>query len=111
MRRKLIDRSDRARSPCAAATGNLLTGAAYVSLDFFPGAPPATVDWSQSPLQLPTTPGQFEATEATVENIIKKLDKVPFQEIGDDLQKAIAQLNADPADRTRHLDERARHAG
>ena len=74
-------------------TGNLLTGAAYVSLDFFPGAPPATVDWSQNPVQLPTTPGQFEATEATVENIIKKLDKMPFQEIGDDLQKAIVDLD------------------
>ena len=28
-----------------------------------------------------------------MENIIKKLDKVPFQEIGEDLQRAIVQLN------------------
>ena len=42
---------------------------------------------------MPTTPGQFEATEATVESIIKKLDKVPFQEISEDLHKAIAQLD------------------
>jgi len=41
----------------------------------------------------PTTPGQFAATEATVENIIKKLDKVPFQDIGVDLQKAITELD------------------
>ena len=26
-------------------TGNLLTGSLYVSVDFFPDAPPATVDW------------------------------------------------------------------
>jgi len=44
-------------------------------------------------VQLPTTPGQLESTEATVENIIKKLDKVPFQEIGNDLRKAITQLD------------------
>jgi paraquat-inducible protein B len=94
MRRRLIDALVAHGVRAQLKTGNLLTGAVYVSLDFFPGAPPVTVDWSQTPVQLPTTSGQFEATEATVENIIKKLDKVPFQEIGENLQKAIAQLNA-----------------
>src|SRR5271170_6407149 len=93
MRRKLIDAMLAHGVRAELRTGNLLTGAAYVSLDFFPGAPPATVDWSQNPVQLPTVGGQLEATEATVENIIKKLDKVPFQEIGVNLEKAIAQLN------------------
>ena len=74
-------------------TGNLLTGAVYVAFDNFPGSSSTTVDWSQKPVRLPTVPGRLQATEATVENIIKKLDKVPFQEIGEDLQKAIAQLN------------------
>ena len=93
MRRRLIDALVAHGVRAQLKTGNLLTGSAYVSLDFFPGSPPATVDWSQTPVRLPTTSGQFEATEATVENIIKKLDKVPFQEIGEDLQKAIVQLN------------------
>jgi len=93
VRRKLIDAMVAHGVRAQLRTGNLLTGAIYVSLDFFPGAPPATVDWSQSPVQLPTTPGQFEATEATVENIIKKLDKVPFQEIGEDLHKSIVELD------------------
>jgi paraquat-inducible protein B len=93
MRRKLIDALVAHGVRAQLKTGNLLTGSAYVSLDFFPGSPPATVDWSQTPVQLPTTSGQLEATEATVENIIGKLDKVPFQEIGEELQKAIAQLN------------------
>jgi paraquat-inducible protein B len=94
MRRKLIDALVAHGVRAQLKTGNLLTGSVFVSLDFFPGSPPATVDWSHTPVQLPTTSGQFEATEATVENIIEKLDKVPFQEIGDDLQKAIVQLNA-----------------
>jgi paraquat-inducible protein B len=93
MRRKLIDALVAHGVRAQLKTGNLLTGAVFVSLDFFPGAPPATVDWSQEPVQLPTIPGQLEATEATVENIIKKLDKVPFPEIGVDLQKAITQLD------------------
>jgi paraquat-inducible protein B len=93
MRRKLIDTLVAHGVRAQLKTGNLLTGSVFVSLDFFPGSPPATVDWSHTPVQLPTTSGQFEATEATVENIIEKLDKVPFQEIGEDLQKAIAQLN------------------
>jgi len=36
---------------------------------------------------------ELETTEARVENILKKLDKVPIQDIGDDLHKAIAQLD------------------
>jgi len=93
MRRKMIDALVAHGVRAQLRTGNLLTGSVYVDLDFFPGSPPATVDWSQTPVQLPTTPGQFEATEATVENIIKKLDQVPFQEIGDDLHKALTQLD------------------
>ncbi len=93
MRRKLIDSMVAHGVRAQLRTGNLLTGAAYVSLDFFPGAPQVTVDWSQKPVRLPTTPGQLEATEATVENIIKKVDKMPLQEIGDNLNKAIASLD------------------
>jgi len=93
VRRRLIDAMVAHGVRAQLRTGNLLTGAVYVSLDFFPGAPPATVDWSQTPAELPTTPGQFEATEATVENIIKKLDKVPFDEIGNDLHKSIVELD------------------
>jgi paraquat-inducible protein B len=74
-------------------TGNLLTGALFVAFDFFPDAPAATLDWSQFPVQLPTTPGQLEAVQASVINIIKKLDQVPIKTIGDDLQKAIGELN------------------
>src|SRR5579863_4414153 len=80
MRRKLIDAMVAHGVRAQLKTGNLLTGAVFISLDFFPGAPPATVDWSQKPVELPTTPGQLETTEATVENIINKLDKVQFQE-------------------------------
>jgi len=74
-------------------TGSLLTGALYVAFDFFPDAPPTTVDWSQTPPQLPAVPGQLEAVEASAVGIIKKLNEVPYKQIGDDLRNAIVELD------------------
>jgi paraquat-inducible protein B len=74
-------------------TGSLLTGALYVALDVFPDATPASVDWSQTPAELPTMPGELEAIEASVVNIIKKIDQMPIKAIGDDLQKALVELD------------------
>jgi paraquat-inducible protein B len=74
-------------------SGNLLTGAVYVALDIFPNSPPATIDWSRKPVQLPTVPGQLEQTEASINNIIKKLDKMPLQQIGENLNKTLSDLD------------------
>ena len=74
-------------------SGSLLTGALFVAVDFFPDAPPATVDWSQEPVELPTVPGQMEGLEASVASILRKIDKMPLQGIGDGLKKAISELD------------------
>ncbi|HLK12109.1 MAG TPA: MlaD family protein [Candidatus Binatia bacterium] len=93
LRREFIDALVSHGVRAQLRSGNLVTGALYVAFDFFPDAPPATVDWSQTPVQLPTVGGQFEAVEASVVDIIKKLDQVPFKGIGDNLQKALAELD------------------
>jgi paraquat-inducible protein B len=93
MRRKLIDALVAHGGRAQLRTGNLLTGAVFVAIDFFPGAPPATVDWSQTPVELPTMPGQLQVMETKVTDIINKLDKMPLQQIGDELTKAIAELD------------------
>jgi len=92
-RRQMIDALVTRGVRAQLRTGNLLTGALFVSFDFFPDAPSATVDWSQKPVHLPTIPGQLEGIEANVASIIKKLDQVPFKGIGDDLQATIAELD------------------
>ncbi|HYR78996.1 MAG TPA: MlaD family protein [Candidatus Dormibacteraeota bacterium] len=92
-RRKLIDALVAHGVRAQLRTGNLLTGSAYVALDVFPSAPKTAVDWTQSPVQLPTTAGQFANAEATVEDILNKLDKMPLKEIGDNLNKAITDLD------------------
>jgi paraquat-inducible protein B len=95
-RRKLIETFVAHGARAQLRTGNLLTGALYVSFDFYPDLPPVTVDWSQKPVQLPTTPGDIQAIEASVVSIIKKLDQVPYKAIGDDLQGLIKKLDQVP---------------
>jgi paraquat-inducible protein B len=93
MRRNLIDAMVAHGVRAQLRTGNLLTGAVFVAFDFFPGAPPATVDWSQPQAELPTIPGQLQVMETKVTDIINKLDKLPLQQIGDQLTKTIADLD------------------
>jgi len=57
-------------------TGNLISGALIVSLSIVPNAPPATLDWSQNPVEIPTVSGGFEAIEDSVATLLKNLDKV-----------------------------------
>ncbi len=56
-------------------TGNLLSGSLFVAVNFFPDEPPATIDWSQTPVQLPTKSGQVEAVEDSVADLLKNLNK------------------------------------
>jgi paraquat-inducible protein B len=93
IRRKIINSLVADGVRAQLRTGNMLTGSAFVAFDFFHGVPPAMVDWSQNPPQLPTTPGQLEAVEAGLGDIVKKIDKMPLQQIGDNLQKSLAQLD------------------
>lgn len=93
MRRRMIDHLIARGVRAQLRTGNLLTGAAYVALDVFPHAPPAKVDWSQSPPQLPTMRGALETTEMRLANVAQKLDEMPLKQIGDNLNNALMQLN------------------
>jgi len=74
-------------------TGNLLTGQLYVALDVFPKAAKATVDPSADPLELPTVPNTLDELQLQVADIAKKLDKIPFDEIGNNLNSALKNAN------------------
>lgn len=56
-------------------TGSLISGSLYVAIDFVPGAPPASLDWSQDPVQMPTVPGKVEAIESSVADLLKNLNQ------------------------------------
>lgn len=85
----LVDKGLRAQ----LRTGSLLTGQNYVALDFFPKAPPVKVDIGQNPIELPTVPNSLDEIQAQVGDIARKLNKVPFDEIGRDLRKTLATLD------------------
>ncbi|MEX3809279.1 intermembrane transport protein PqiB [Paraburkholderia sp. BR13439] len=74
-------------------TGNLITSQLYVALDIFPKAAPAKVDVTKDPLELPTIPNTLDELQLQVADIAKKLDKVPFDQIGANLNTALK--NAD----------------
>lgn len=73
-------------------TGNLLTGQLYIALDFFPKAPKVTVPDSAM-IELPTVPNGLDELQSQISSIATKLNKVPFEKIGQDLQKSLATLN------------------
>src|SRR5690606_26403741 len=74
--------------------GNILTGQLYVALDFFPKAAKATLGKQGELAVLPTVPGQLDELQSQVARIANKLDKVPFDEIGNNLNRTLAQANA-----------------
>jgi paraquat-inducible protein B len=56
-------------------TGNFISGSLLVAVNFYPDEPPATLDWSQNPVELPTVSGKVEAIEDSVASLLKNLDK------------------------------------
>jgi paraquat-inducible protein B len=74
-------------------SGNVLTGQLYVAFDYFPNAPRAKIDWSQDAPALPVQPSILPDLEAKITSIIAKLDKLPYDQIGADVTKALASLD------------------
>ena len=87
--RLMIERGLRAQ----LRIGNLLTGQLYVALDFFPNAEPVDPPPADDPLQLPTVPNSLDELQSQIGEIAVKLNKIPYQQIGNDLQKALASLD------------------
>jgi len=74
-------------------TGSLLTGQMYISMNFFPKASPAKIDWTKNPPVFPTEPGTLVELQATLMNISKKIESMPLQQIGENLRVALQSLN------------------
>ena len=70
-------------------TGNLLTGQLYVALDFFPNAPPVRLDMQAYPIEMPTVANALDELQTKIASIVHKLDKVPFEQIGNNLRDAL----------------------
>jgi paraquat-inducible protein B len=74
-------------------TASLITNQLYIALDFFPDAPKAKIDWSKTPPEIPSAPGGLEELQVAIAAIAKKLEKVPFEQIGNDLRTTLRSAN------------------
>ncbi len=79
--------------------GNLLTGQLYIALDFFPKAPAAALTkhlskhTDKAVFELPTVPSTLGQLQIQVADIMRKLDKVPFDQIGGQLNSMMRNAN------------------
>jgi paraquat-inducible protein B len=75
-------------------TGNLLTGQLYVALDFIAKAPKATLDTRTDPPTIPTVRGTLSDLQPQLADIVARLGKVKFDEIGSGLQDTLRSASA-----------------
>jgi paraquat-inducible protein B len=75
-------------------SANLLTGQLYVALDFFPKEPAARFDAKKSPPEIPTISTGLAELQDSVSNIVKTLERVPFDKLAVDLRRALGTLEA-----------------
>jgi len=75
-------------------SGSLVTGQLYVSLDFFPKAPAARIDWNAAPPRFPTVPGSMGELQKQLMHIVQKFEKMPIEELGGDARKSVQSLDA-----------------
>ena len=86
---RLVEQGLRAQ----ARTGNLLTGQLYIALDFVPKAPKVAFDPKARPLSLPTVSGSFDQLQEQMASIVSKIDRIPLDSIGRNLDSSLANLN------------------
>jgi len=72
---------------------SLLTGQLLVNLDVFPDAPAATLAAEGDYLVLPTRPGELEELTSALTGLAARLESVPFDEIGRNLNQAALGVN------------------
>ncbi|MBW2565844.1 MAG: MCE family protein [Deltaproteobacteria bacterium] len=73
--------------------GSLLTGQLYVDLDIHPDEPPRKIIYSGKYPEIPTVPTPMEEITRSITKIVEKVEKLPLEEIGNDLRDTMAHLN------------------
>ncbi|MBS0365548.1 MAG: MCE family protein [Proteobacteria bacterium] len=77
-----------------ARTGNMLTGQLFVALDFVPRASRVSFDERARPMELPTAPGSFDRLQEQLGELVDKINRIPFDAIGHDLDHTLLRLDA-----------------
>ena len=70
---------------------SLLTGQLYVALDYFPDAPEPLNEGGETPV-IPTVPADLEEIVTNAGRFIARLDSLPVEDIGDNLDRLTREL-------------------
>lgn len=92
-RHALVDRMIANGLRAQLKSGNLITGQLMVSLDLFPDAKPAAVDWAAVPPTFPTIPAPIEEITANLTKLAGRLGALPVEQIGAELKSSLASLS------------------
>jgi paraquat-inducible protein B len=71
-------------------SGNLLTGQLYIALDFVGKQPMNMAMDADGSMTMPTVPGTLSEVQPQIAEIVEKISKIPFDEIGKDLRSTLA---------------------
>jgi paraquat-inducible protein B len=71
-------------------TGSLITGQLLVAIDMHPEAPPAKINWDGKYPELPTVPTTMDEITTNLTQLLKKLEKLPIEQIGNDLRDTVS---------------------
>lgn len=74
-------------------TGSILTGKLYVDFDFFPDAARQELRQANGYTVVPTVPTSIEEITRSVTAVLDKVKKFPFDSIGADMSKSMANLD------------------
>jgi paraquat-inducible protein B len=86
-------------------SGNLVTGQLYVAFDYVPDAPKVTIDWSVPTPVIPTVPSTLPNLEDKVAGILDKVDKIPFEAIGNEIKLVLATIDSTLKDIDKVVDD------
>lgn len=74
-------------------SSSFLTGQKAISMQLMPNAPPATVTKEGDALVMPSQGGGLDNITTSLSDISTKLDRIPFDQIGRNLNDMLASLN------------------
>jgi paraquat-inducible protein B len=73
-------------------SSNFITGQKVLSLQYVPGAKPAIAAEEGDALVLPSQAGGFDGITTAVADITAKLDRIPFEDIGNNLNGSLRSI-------------------
>jgi paraquat-inducible protein B len=74
-------------------SSNFITGQKAISLEMVPNAPPATIGQEGDAILIPSQGGGLDNITSSLSDIATKLDAIPFDEIGKNLNKTLASVS------------------